>query len=161
MKKLLLLSCLLVLLLVSCAVLPPTVQRFSSMEGYKYVYITPTSETTSVTGATYGTKYGVYGLTGSRSVSPTDVIAGHFMNRGYIRQPEINPDFAEQTLFVNYGETKHEYDGFGYTIGVTIQVISAKTNNVVCVGSAEGRAEIEADALRDAVNNCMNEIFNW
>lgn len=160
MKKVLLFSLLLVLLLLSCSVAAPTVRSYSSMDGYKYVYITPTSEKTSVGGGTYGTTYGVYGYTNSSSVSPADIISGHFIKRGYIRQPEINPDFAAQTIIVNYGETNREY-GLGYKIEVTIQLLSAKTNSLLCVGTAEGRGDKEADAVRNAVNNCMDAIFTW
>ena len=160
-KKVLLFPWLLVLFLLSCSVTAPTVRSYSSIDGYKYVYITPTSDKTSVSGTTVGTRYGVYGSTESTSTSPADLISGHFIKRGYIRQPEINPDFVLQTIIVNYGETNREKDAFGYRIEATIQIISAKTNELICVGTAEGYAEKEADALRNAVNSCMDAIFTW
>lgn len=161
MKKVLLFPWLLVMFLLSCSVAAPTVKSYSSLNGYKYVYITPTSEKTSVSGATIGTKYGLYGATESSSTSPADLISGHFLKRGYIRQPEINPDFITQTIIVNYGETNSECDGFGYLIEATIQLLSAKTNEVICIGTAEGRGDTEADAVRIAINNCMDAIFSY
>ena len=160
MKKALLFPWLLVLFLLSCSVVEPaTVRSYSSLDGYRYVYITPTSEKTSVSGATVGTKYGLYGATESSSTSPADLISGHFLKRGYIRQPEINPDFITQTIIVNYGETNSECNGFGYLIEATIQLLSAKTNEVICIGTAEGSGDTEADAVRNAINNCMDAIF--
>lgn len=162
MKKILLLPCLLVLFLVSCAVLPPTVQRFSSMDGYRYVYITPTSEKTSVTGGAVGTQYGLYGSTESHSVNPADIISGHFLKRGYVRLPEINPDLIEQTLIVNYGELGERNLGWGFSKEIIIQILSAKTNEIICVGTAEGNGgDNEAKDIQKAIDSCMNEIFNW
>ena len=160
MKKYLLL-CLIAIGLSGCAtLLPPSVTRHSTLDGYKYVYITPTSEKTSVTGGTYGGQYGIYGSTSTHSINPTDVISGHFLKRGYTRLPEINPELAEQTLIVNFGESGRRTVGLGYSIEVTIQLLSAKTNEVVCVGVAEGRGETEADDVRIAINICMDEIFS-
>lgn len=160
MKKMLFL-CLIVFGLCSCGtLLPPTVTRHSTLDGYKYVYITPTSEKTSVTGGTYGGQYGIYGSTSTHSINPADVISGHFLKRGYTRLPEINPDLAEQTLIVNFGESGRRTVGLGYSIEVTIQLLSAKTNEVVCIGVAEGQGSTEADDVRIAINRCMDEIFD-
>ena len=159
MKKLLFI-CLIVFGLCSCAtLLPPTVTSFSTLDGYKYVYITPTQEKTSVIGGTYGGSYGIYGSTSTHSTNPSDVIWGHFIKRGFTRLPELNPELAEQTLIVNFGETGRRNSGFGYTIEVTIQLLSAKTYEVICVGVAEGQGETEADDVRIAINRCMDEIF--
>ena len=159
MKKLLFLS-LFILCFSGCAtLLPPTITRHSTLDGYKYVYITPTSEINSVTGGTYGGRYGIYGSTSTHSINPSDVISGHFLKRGYTRLPEINPELAEQTLIVNFGESGRRSAGLGYTIEVTIQLLSAKTNEVICVGTAEGQGETEADDVRIAIDRCMNEIF--
>ena len=160
MKKVLSL-CLIVLSLTGCAsLLPPTVTRHSTLDGYKYVYITQTTEKTSVTGGTYGGWYGIYGSTSTHSINPSDVISGHFLKRGYTRLPEIRPELADQTLIVNFGESGRRSAGLGYTIEVTIQLLSAKTNEVICVGVAEGQGETEADDVRIAIDRCMNEIFS-
>lgn len=151
----------LLVFLCSCSpLLAPTAVHNQSLAGYKYVYITPTSEKTSVTGGTFGTMYGVYGATSSHSINPTDLISGHFLKRGYTRLPELKPEFAEQTIVVNYGETGRRNTGWGsYTIEITIQLLSAKTSEVLCVGTAEGRGETEADDVRIAIDRCMSKIF--
>ncbi len=160
MKKIFALLSLIILFFSGCVALEPTtVTRHSSLEGYKYVYITPTSEKTSVSGAVVGGTYGVYGATESKSVNPSDIISGYFLKRGYIKIPEIKPEYIDQTIIVNYGETKSKYDGFYYYEGVIIQIISAKTNEIVCVGTAEDRGDKEAKALLKAIDNCMEEIF--
>ena len=160
MKRLLYL-CLIVLSLTGCAtLLPPTVTRHSSLDGYKYVYITPTSEINSVTGGTYGGQYGIYASTSTHSINPSDLISGYFLKRGYTRLPELNPELADQTLIVNFGESGRRPVGLGYSIEVTIQLLSAKTNEIICVGVAEGKGETEADDVRIAINRCMDEIFS-
>ena len=161
MKKILLL-CLITISLCGCVttLLPPKVTMHSSLDGYKYVYIIPTSERTSVKGGTYGTQYGIFGSTSTHSINPTDVISGHFIKRGYIRLPEIKPELAEQTLVVNFSELGRREVDFGYTIEVSIQLLSAKTNEVVCVGVAEGQGETEADDVRIAIDRCLDEIFS-
>lgn len=161
MKKLLFI-CLVALGLFGCAtLLPPTVTRHATLDSYKYVYITPTPEKTSVTGGTYGGRYGIYGSTSTHSTNPSDVISGHFIKRGFTRLPELNSELAEKTLIVNFGETGRRAAGLGYTIEVTIQLLSAKTNEVICVGVAEGQGETEADDVRIAINRCMDEIFSY
>ena len=161
MKKIFALLSLIILFFSGCKTLEPTsVTRHSSFKGYKYVYITPTSEKTSVSGAVVGGKYGVYGGTESKSVNPSDLISGHFLKRGFIKLPEIIPEHIDQTIIVNYGETKSEYDGFYYYEGVIIQIISAKTNDIICVGVSEERGDKEAKALLKAINKCVEEIFN-
>ena len=153
--------CLIMLSFTGCAsLLPPTVTRHSTLDGYKYVYITPTTEKTSVTGGRYGGRYGIYGSTSTHSINPSDIISGHFLKRGYTRLPEINPELADQTLIVNFGESGRRSSGLGYTIEVTTQLLSAKTNEIICVGVAEGQGETEADDVRIAIDRCMNEIFS-
>ncbi len=163
MKRLWLIGLIVVSLMFLCGCSPllaPTVTRNASLNGWKYVYITPTSEKTSVTGGTFGNGYGVYGTTSSHSINPTDIICGHFLKRGFTRLPELKPDFIDKTIIVNYGESGRRNTGFGsYTIEVTIQLLSAKTSEVLCVGTAEGRGSTEADDVRIAINRCMDKIF--
>lgn len=148
--------------IIGCSpLLAPTITRNSPIVGYKYVYLTPTSEKTSVTGGTYGYGNGfVFGATKSHSINPTDLICGHFLKRGFTRLPELKQELEEQTIVVNYGETGRRQTGFGsYTIEVTIQILSAQTSEVLCVCTAEGHGETEADDVRIAINRCMNMIF--
>lgn len=149
------------LLCVGCSpLIAPSVTRNRPLSDYKYVYITPASEKTSITVGTFGNMYGIYGLTNSRSVNPEELICGHFLKRGYTRLPELKSEYLEQTIVVNYGESGRRNTGFGsYTIEVTIQLLSAQSSEVICVGTAEGRGETEADDVRIAINRCMDKIF--
>lgn len=147
--------------IVGCSpLLAPTVIRHQSLNGYKYVYLSPTAEKTAVSGGAFGSGYGLYSYTTTHSVNPTDLISGHFLKRGYTRLTELKPELIDETIIVNYGESGRRDTGWGsYTIEVTIQILSAKTNEVICVGTAEGRGETEADDVRIAINRCMAIIF--
>lgn len=122
-----------VLMLGACALLrTPVIVKHAPVEMFKYAYISPTKELTSSTGGTYGGQYGIYGSSMTKSVNPSDIIAGILIQRGFIIVPEIKPGLAKETVIVNYGESGRRNRGLGYTIEVTIQFISADTNQLVC-----------------------------
>ena len=76
LKRLTLAICI-ILLMNACAPLrAPVVVKNSPIEKFKYAYISPTKELTSSTGSTYGGQYGIYGSSTTKSVNPSDVIAG-------------------------------------------------------------------------------------
>ena len=105
------------LLIKGCAPLKPAVVvKNSSIESYKYIYVSPTESLTSSTGSVYGGEYGTYGATTSKSVNPSDVISGILVKEGFIRLPELKSDLTDQTLIVNYGESGRRNRGLGYTI---------------------------------------------
>lgn len=147
----------------SCASLQPAVvTRHTSLDGYRYVYITPTSGLTSSSGGVYGGTYGVYGSTQSKSVNPSDIIAGYMIRKGFVQVPEIKPELASQTLIVNYGESgrRNVFGGLGgYTIEITLQFLSAHNHEVVCISTAEGMGSTEADDIRIAINRALEEVF--
>lgn len=147
---------------VGCAALRPvSVIKNESISNYTYVYITPTVELSSSTGGVYGGNYGVYGSTQSKSINPSDVIAGVLLKNGYTRLPQISPDLLDETLIVNYGESGRRNTGLGsYTIEVTIQFLSARTHNVVCTCTGEGQGATEADDIRIAINRCLEELLS-
>ncbi len=139
-----------------CVSLNPTqVTRHSSMTGYKYVYITPTASRTSVSGGVYNG----WGYTSSLSADPATIISGHFIKRGFIRVPSVKPEIESETIVVNYSETGRRPNGLGSSLEVTIQLLSAKTNQVICVAIGEGYGETEADDINNAIDRCMTEIF--
>lgn len=149
-----------ILMLGGCAPLRlPVIVKKAPVEMFKYAYITPTKELTSSTGSTYGGQYGIYGSSTTKSVNPSDVIAGILIQRGYVILPEPNPKLAEETLIVNYGESGRRNRGLGYTIEVTIQFISAKTNEMVCSCTAEGQGSTEADDIRQAIKRALDGLF--
>ena len=148
------------LLFNSCGSLKaPTIHQFSSIEGFKYVYITPTAELTSSTGVAYAIGNGLYGNT-SKTINPSDVISGVFLKNGFIRLPELNPEVLDQTIIVNYGESGRRNRGLGYTIEVTIQILSAKTSEPICICTAEGQGDTEADDVRIAINRALSALFD-
>lgn len=149
-----------ILLLYGCTPLrTPIIVRNSSIEMYKYAYITPTKELTSSEGGTYGGQYGIFGASSTKSVNPRDVIAGALIKEGYIILPEIKSELSEKTVIVNYGESGRRNRGFGYTIEVTIQFISAKNNEMICSCTAEGQGSTEADDIRIAILRALSDLF--
>ena len=144
------------LAMTACASLRPvSVNRIESIDNYKYVYITPTQELASSTGSVYNG----YGSAQSKSINPSDVIAGSLLKRGYTRLPQLVPELLDETLIVNYGESGRRNRGFGYTIEVTIQFLSARTNKIVCTCTGEGQGSTEADDIRIAINRCLDEVL--
>ncbi|WP_418426459.1 hypothetical protein [Alistipes sp.] len=149
-----------ILMFGACAPLRvPVIVKKAPIETFKYAYITPTKELTSSTGSTYGGQYGVYGSSTTKSVNPSDIIAGMLIPQGYVILPEIKPELAEETLIVNYGESGRRNRGFGYTIEVTIQFISAATNEIICSCTAEGQGSTEADDIRQAIRRALDGLF--
>lgn len=145
----------------SCAPLKvPTVIKNDTIEGYKYIYITATSNLTSGSGGVYGGQYGTYGSSTSKSVNPSDVITGILTKEGFIRLPELKPELTDETLIVNYGESGRRNRGLGYTIEVTIQFVSAKSNKLICSCTAEGQGETEADDIRQAITRCLESLLS-
>jgi len=114
---------------------------------------------TSSTGGTYGGQYGIYGSSTTKSVNPSDVIAGILIKEGYVILPKLKSELSNETLIVNYGESGRRNRGLGYTIEVTIQFISAKTNEMICSCTAEGQGETEADDIRQAIKRALSSLF--
>lgn len=81
------------------------------------------------------------------------------MKKGYVIVPELRAENASQTIVVNYAETGRRNLNLGYTIEITIQILSAADNSLLCTGTAEGQGETEADDIRIAINRCLTEIF--
>jgi hypothetical protein len=162
MKKIKFLASILAsILIISCAPLKtPTITKNDTIEGYKYIFISPTNNLTSSTGGVYGGNYGVYGSTTSKSVNPSDVITGILIKEGFINLPELKPELTDRTLIVNYGESGKRNRGLGYTLEVTIQFISAKSHTPICSCTAEGQGETEADDIRQAITRCLSGLLS-
>lgn len=162
MKTIKLLTIILVsLLLNGCAPLKaPIITKNDSLQEYKYFFITPTNSLGSSTGGVYGGQYGVYGSSMSKSVNPGDVISGILLKEGLIRVPELKPELADKTFIVNYGESGRRNRGLGYTIEVTIQLISANSHTPICTCTAEGQGETEADDIRQAITRCLSALLS-
>lgn len=142
--------------LTSCGSLrPATVTRHSSLEGYKYAYINSTS--TKVGSAGYF--YNGMGASETKSTNPSEIISGFLMKKGFIIVPELKPENESHTIVVNYAETGRRNLNLGYAIEITIQILSATDNSLLCTGTAEGQGSTEADDIRIAINHCLAEIF--
>jgi hypothetical protein len=146
-----------VLLFNSCTtLLPATSIKNADIKAYKYVYITPTNSLTSSYGTTM---YGQY-YSSSKTINPSDEITGLLSKEGFIRLPELKSELANETLIVNFGKSGTRDTGMGgYTIEVTIQFVSAKTNTLVCSCTAEGQGSTEADDIRIATTRCLNKLL--
>ena len=145
----------------SCAPLKtPIVIKNDNIKDYKYIFISSTGNLISSSGGVYGGSYGTYGSTVSKSVNPRDVITGILSKEGFIIIPELKPELIDETLIVNYGESGRRNRGLGYTIEVTIQFISAKSNALICSCTAEGQGETEADDIRQAISRCLNSLLS-
>lgn len=159
LKVILVICCVVLLNACAATLLPVSVTKNSSLDKYRYVYITPTSGITSTTGGVYGGSYGVYGSTQTKSIYPSDIIAGIMIKKGFTQVPNITPEIADQTLIINYGESGRRNVGLGYTIEITLQFLTAKTHEVVCTSTAEGQGSTETDDIRIAINRALDEVF--
>ena len=147
-------------LLVSCGVSRyATISNKPDLSKYKYVYIMPTSEITSVSGSTYSNQYGVFGSTSTTSINPSDIIAGRFMKHGFVRIPELSESLKDKTLVVNYGESGRKNYGIGYSIEITLQLLDAATYELICSTTAEGMGDTESDDVRKATLKCLDAIL--
>ena len=129
------------------------------IETFKYAYISPTKELTSHSGIYHGGFGGMYGFAATESINPSDVIAGILIKEGFIILPELKSELSNETLIVNYGESGRRNRGFGYTIEVTIQFISAESKQMICSCTAEGQGETEADDIRQAIRRALEGVF--
>ncbi len=149
------LSLILVVLGCSPKLIPASSIKNGNISTYKYIYISPTTSLTSSSGTMINGQY----FSESKSVNPSDVIYGTLSKLGLIRLPELKQELSEETLVVNYGESGRRSVGLGgYTIEVTIQFVSAKTNSLVCSCTAEGIGSTEADDIRQAITRCLDEL---
>lgn len=145
-----------IIMLSGCRALKtPVVVKNKPTEAYKYAYITPTKELTSSAGGIYG----IYGSTVTKSVNPSDIISGELIKAGFIVIPELKPELNDKTVIVSYGETGKHNRGFGYTIEVTIQFISAESHEMVWTCTAEGQGSTEADDIRQAIKRALSALF--
>ena len=106
-----------------------------------------------------GEVFNGYGATTTKSINPSDIIAGELIKRNFIIVPKLEPQLADKTLIVSYGETDRRYRGLGYTIEVTLQFVSAKSHEMVCSCTAEGQGETEADDIRMAIQRAISGLF--
>lgn len=160
MKKIL--FCILVALsFASCGFMinVPTASVHTNLRNYPYVYIIPTAPVTSSSGV-YGSAYGVYGGS-TKTITPSEVINGYLMKKGYTPLPSITGELANKTLVVSYGYTGRRQMGlFSYASCIIIQIRDAKTHQIVASCEAEGCGEDETDDILQAIYSGLDSIFS-
>lgn len=145
-----------------CAILKPVEsKKFGDISAYKYAVIGQTQTLGSSAGSGY-VGYGTGGgfmISVSKSVNPSDVIAGILMNKGFIIvDSTTNP---KQTLLVKYGQgdKRNVLGGLGgYTLEVSIQILDFTTNEPLFTCKAEGQGETESDDIREAITRCLQDL---
>ena len=157
MKKLKFAFCVcLSIIFTSCYTLKsPIINQISSLDDYTYFYVTPTQDLTSSAGVTISGQY----YSSSKTVNPSDLISGYLIKQGYVRIPTIEDDKKHKTFIVNYGESGRRNLFLAYSIEVTMQFISASNHNIICVTTAEGVGDTEADDIRIAINRALDALF--
>ena len=140
-----------VLTLLSCGsvkYLPVSVSQRQSFSNYKYAYVD------------------TYNSHGTYSIHGCDVVAGLLMKKGYVilsynQYLNMSASTAYNTMKVTYGEGGTRSVGFtgGYTREVTLQFVSAATNDLICVCTAEGMGSTERDDAEVAVTRCIQRLF--
>lgn len=140
----------------SCGLNSPQVKVAMPLSQFQYAYIAPTGGVHSSSSVAIGG----YTLPYSNSVNPRDLIAGHLSKRGFVIVPEVSPRYAKETLIVNYGESNKRELLVGYALEVTIQFITADTNKLVAVATAEGLGSTEADDIREAIARAISALFD-
>lgn len=155
------LSVVLGMMMTGCLILRGTkVIKNESVYNYKYVYIIPATSVSSVYGATVGSGPTTVGATTSSSVSPTDLISGYFVKKGFVRLADLKPEFNSQTLAVSYSESNLRRIGGTEATEVTIQMVNAATNQMVCTVTAEGKSNTnQAEEVRMAIDRAMKEAM--
>ena len=124
----------LILSLTGCVTLrPPDITKNEGIDNYKYVVIPKTASINSGSGAVYGNQYGVYGGTTTKTADPGAIIEGILLKQGLIGINEVDPKDESHTLLLRYGQSgkRTVAGGLGYTLEVTIVMLSAQTKEIV------------------------------
>lgn len=133
----------------------PVVKIYTPIEPYKYVVVPSTGELKSYFNNVSKKEGEVEKRTVYESVCPSDVVAGVLLKHGFVRLPSVKPEWAGETLIVNYGES----GGDNGIVEVTIQFVSAQTYEVVALCTADGGASMRADAVRQAIVRALSGLF--
>lgn len=133
-----------------------------TVHNYRYFYITPTGDYTSESASlAVPIGLGMYVGTGNtKTTTPSHIIAGILIKNGYVQVHEVNPENAQETMIVNFGETGRHNQSIGYSIEVTIQFVSASTQRMICTCTADGIGETEADDIRNAIERALDPLFS-
>ena len=150
------------LLLASCTLQKPAkITKNESTENFSYIFFPRTNNLPYGSGGSNG----IHANSRKGIVDPNEIISGILLKEKLVRIPEIQPELANKTLVVNYGESGRRdvpivVGDYEQAIEVTIMFTSAENNKEICSCTAEGSMEpTVADNTRKAISNCLNELF--
>ena len=153
---------LLIILATGCAILKePKITKRGEINEYSFVVSPNTASLSSSSGGVYGNRHGVYGSSRSKEVNPSNIIEGILLKRGLISTGTVTSENKDKALIVKYGESdRRDVAGGlgGYTLEVTIAIVTAKTNEVVYSCVAEGQGSTEVDDIREAIHRCLSGL---
>lgn len=145
-----------------CAILKePEITKRGEISVYSFVVLPNVASLSSSSGGVYGNQYGVYGSSSSKEINPSNIIEGILLKRGLISTDTVTSENKDKTLIVKYGESgRRDVAGGlgGYTLEVTIAIVTAKTNEVVYSCVAEGQGSTEVDDIREAIHRCLSGL---
>lgn len=144
------------MLFISCVTLKePEITKKGDLTNYQYVFINQTKSLTSNVGTTIN---GVY-VSEGKTVNPSDIISSYLIKKGYVILTDLDDSLMDKTFIVNYGESGRREVLFGYTTEITLQFIAANTKSILCVSTAEGIGDTEADDIKKAITRALDAIF--
>ena len=151
------------ILVSGCAAIlkPPEITKRGDINEYRFVVLPNAANLSSASGGVYGNQYGVYGGTSSKEINPSNVIEGILLKKGLLSTGAVTPENKDKTLIAKYGESgRRDVAGGlgGYTLEVTIVMISAKTTDIVYSCVAEGQGATEVDDIREAIHRCLSGL---
>ena len=140
----------------------PRVVINGNLSKYKYAYVMPTGSLTSNSGMygsaytdTYGNSYWMYGGP-TTSINPSETIRGYLMKMGYTILSQIDAQSINKTMIVSYGYTGRRALSFSaYASCIMIQILDAKTHDIVATYETEGCGSNEADDILQAIYTAM------
>ena len=148
-------------ILCSCEPLKqPTIVKYEPIISYKYAIVSPTNALTSGTGGAYGSQFGLFGFSESESINPSDIISGYLMKKGFIIIPAIEPQLANETLIISYGEKNRRKYVFEYAYEISLQFISAKDHEIVCACTSEASGNSRIEGLKNAILQALDISFS-
>ena len=147
----------------------PVVQLNGNLRDYTYVYVVPTSPVVSSSGisvnmsavANRRTNRLTSRVLGApiNTVTPSEIISGYMMKKGYTPLPSLSDELANETLVISYGYTGRRKMGPSYASVVVIQMRNAKTHQLVASCESEGCGRDETDDILQAVQSGLKAIF--
>lgn len=129
--------------------MPTTVVSQESIRNYKYAYIAETNPLVAGSGTMVS---GIY-TSSQTTANPKDIITGRLVKEGFEILPELKEELLDETIIVNYGQGgRRKLSMFYVSTENVLQILSAKTNQIICNCTSEGCGEHITDDIRIAIN---------